>query len=110
MRIKVLASGFELTNHTRSFAESRLRGALNRFRDHIEFVSVHLHASGPQPEDLAECRLAVALHPGGEVRARSAHAWLHVAIDRAASAIVPLVEGACRARPGRSEISAAHVG
>ncbi len=109
MRIKVLASGFELTNHTRSFAESRLRGALNRFRDHIDVVSVHLHANGPQPEDHAECRLAVALHAGGEVRTRSAHTWMHVAIDRAASAIVPVVEGACRSRQGPSEITAAHV-
>jgi ribosomal subunit interface protein len=95
MRIHVRAHGFDLTNHTRSYAESRLQAALSRFRQHITSVTVSLYAGPPfAPADAARCEIAIALAPKGYVHAETEHEWMHVAIERAAASIVSAVDRA----------------
>ena len=87
MRINLHASGFDLTNYTRDFVQSRLLPRLGQFRDRIGSVDVNLAASKGRPDTTA-CEIVVNVHPYGEIRRRAEHEWMHVAIDRAASGIV----------------------
>jgi ribosome-associated translation inhibitor RaiA len=88
MRINVYSTGFDLTAHTRSFAESRVRSALRPFTVLIASAAVQLDVrrGGPAPDD-AMCSMVVRLRPSGEIRSQAEHPWLHVAIDRAAATI-----------------------
>ena len=93
MRIDLHARGFELTNHTRDFVQSRLLSTLGQFRGHIGSVAVNLATSnGRSRPDTSVCDIVVNVHPSGEVRRRAEHEWMHVAIDRAASGIDTDVE------------------
>jgi ribosome-associated translation inhibitor RaiA len=107
MRIDVHAHGLPVTNYTRDFAESRLVGALGRFRPQIASVVVNLAADDARGADEpAVCEIAVTLSAGGAIRRHAAHQWPHVAIDRAARAIADAVGGRLRERAGeRSEES-----
>ncbi len=88
MRINLHASGFDLTNYTRDFVQSRLLPSLGQFRDRIGSVDVKLTTSkGRSRPDTTGCEIVVNVHPWGEVRRRAEHQWMHVAIDRAASGI-----------------------
>jgi ribosome-associated translation inhibitor RaiA len=95
MRIIVHASGFDLTNYTSGYAESRLRAALSPCRPQLVSVSVQLDPPA-RAHEAARCEVVAHLTPSGQVRARAEHEWLHVAIDRAASAVRSAVEGEVR--------------
>lgn len=88
MQITVDATGFDLTPHTRSFVESRLKSALGPFTVRVASVAVRLEArrSRTQP-DTAACGIVVSLHPSGVVRSRAEHSRMHAAVDRAAAGI-----------------------
>jgi ribosomal subunit interface protein len=93
MRINVHTSGFDLTNHTRDFVQSKLLSTLGRFRGRIGSVAVNLATSnGRSRPDTTACEIVVNVHPAGEVRRRAEHEWMHVAIDRAASRIGDEIE------------------
>ena len=96
MRINLQASGFGLTNHTRDFVQSKLLYGLGQFRDRIGSVEVNLTTSkGRSRPDAAACEIVAKIEPSGEIRRRAEHEWLHVAIDRAASAVAAEVERRC---------------
>ena len=95
MRINLHASGFGLTNHTRDFVQSSLLHRLGRFRYRIGSVEVNLTTSnGRSRPDVTACEIVVNIEPSDEIRRRAAHEWLHIAIDRAASAVCTEVERA----------------
>lgn len=88
MRINVRASGFGLTNHTRNFVQAKLLYRLGQFTDRIASVEVNLTASkGQHQPDVTACEIVVNIDPSVEIRRRAEHEWLHLAIDRAASAV-----------------------
>jgi ribosome-associated translation inhibitor RaiA len=91
MQITVHASGFDLTAHTRSFAESRLLSTLGRFNAYLASITVRLDARTGGTRPATVCAILV-LHPSGELRSTAEHAWAHVAIDRAATHIASEVE------------------
>lgn len=93
MRIDLHARGFELTNQTRDFVQSRLLSALGQSMGHVGSVAVSLStARGRSQPDTTRCGIVVSLRPSGEVRGQAEHEWLHVAIDRAAAEVGAAVE------------------
>jgi ribosome-associated translation inhibitor RaiA len=95
MRINLHASGFGLTNHTRDFVQSTLLYRCSQFRDRIGSVEVNLSdEQRSKPARRTACEIVVKIEPFGQIRRRAEHEWLHVAIDRAASAVGAEVERA----------------
>lgn len=93
MRINLHASGFDLANLTRDFVQSKLLYRLGDFRGRIRSVDVNLSTvKGRSRPDAAACEIVVNIRPSGEVRRRAEHEWLHVAIDKATSAVSAEVE------------------
>ena len=93
MRIHIHAQKFDLTPQLRAFVEARLLGALDQFRDRIEFVRVHLRTRiGRNEPDATGCEVVARFRPAGEVRVRTEYPEMQVAIARAAQAIRAAVE------------------
>lgn len=93
MRINIHAQGFDLTPQLRAFVEVRLLGALDQFRNRIEFVRAHLRTCvGRNVPDATYCEVVARLRPAGEVRVRTEYAEMQLSIARAAQAIRAAVE------------------
>ena len=93
MRIHIHAQEFDLTPQLRAFVEARLLGALDQFRDRIEFVRVHLRTRiGGNEPDATGCEVVARFRPAGEVRVRTEYPEMQVSIARAAQAIRAAVE------------------
>lgn len=85
IRVNVQADGFDLTAQIRGFVETQVLAALGRFDASIALVEVHLGAvRGRATPDKTVCSVIVTLHPHGDVRSIASHAWMNVAITRAA--------------------------
>ena len=85
IRVNVQADGFDLTAQIRGFVETQVLAALGRFDASIALVEVHLGAvRGRATLDKTVCSVIVTLHPHGDVRSIASHAWMNVAITRAA--------------------------
>ena len=81
MKITVHNYNADLAEALRSYAERRLKFALDRFGGRVDEVTVRVSGDGPEENN---CRISTEVSPLGRIAVEENDADLFAAIDRAA--------------------------
>jgi hypothetical protein len=91
VEITIRASGFELSDQGRAYAEYRVFTAVSRFGGRGARLDIRLEACAPRPGFL--CVAALHLDDGNRVLVRATGDPLSAAVDRGAARLARAAEG-----------------